>query len=94
MPDKLQIEQPKEDKVLLAKRDTLNDHIKKQVIHALGTPCDLQQVQVRKVWDDHYRVNIIVGMSVGSVKIANSFFLQTDRDGRLIASTPKITKEY
>jgi hypothetical protein len=94
MPNILQIEQPKENKMEHDERETLSDLIREQVIHALGEPMDLRSVQVRKVWNDHYRVNVIVGESAGSVRVAHSYFLVVDSDGRLIGSTPKVTKLY
>ena len=94
MPNKLQIEQHEEEKLEKEKREILNTLIKDQVIHALGTPMDLRHVQVRKVWNDHYRVNVIVGVNAGSVRVANSYFLKIDSDGSLITATPKITKQY
>jgi hypothetical protein len=39
-------------------------------------------------------VNVIVGESAGSVRVAHSYFLVVDSDGRLIGSTPKVTKLY
>jgi hypothetical protein len=93
MPNKLQCEQPK-DELEKEKRETLNNLIREQVIHALGMPIELRNVQVRKVWDDHYRVNVIVGENAGSVRVANSYFLEIDSNGSLIAATPKITKQY
>ncbi len=94
MPNKLQIDQPKENKIDHVEREKLSDLIRQQVIHALGKPMDLRSVQVRKVWDDHYRVNVIVGVNAGSVRVANSYFLVIDSDGSLITATPKITKQY
>jgi hypothetical protein len=94
MPNKLQSEQPKEDKMKQFENEKLDSLVEKQVIAALGTPMDLRSVQVRKVWDDHYRVNVIVGANAASVKIANSFFLVIGGDGSLIAATPKIMKQY
>jgi hypothetical protein len=94
MPNKLQCEQPKENKIEHDERETRNDLIREQVIHALGKPMDLRDVQVRKVWNDHYRVNVIVGPNAGAVRIANSYFLEIDSDGSLITATPKITKQY
>jgi hypothetical protein len=94
MPNKLQIQQPKETKMEHDERETLNDLIREQVIQALGKPMDLRNVQVRKIWNDHYRVNVIVGESAASVSIAHSYFLVIDSEGRLIAATPKITKQY
>ena len=93
MPNKLQHEQPKGE-MQRDERETLDDLIREQVIHALGTPIDLRNVQVRKIWKDHYRVNVIVGMNAGSIRVANSFFLEIDGDGSLIAATPTITKQY
>jgi len=94
MPNKLQYEQPKEDTMEQDKHATLNDLIREQVLHALGEPLDLRTVQVRKVSDNQYRVNVIVGVNAGAVRVANSYFLVVDSDGRLIGSTPKITRQY
>ena len=94
MPNKLQCEEPKEDEIEQDERERLNILIRKQVIHALGTPIDLRNVQVRKVWKDHYRVNVIVGVNAVSVRVANSYFVVIDSDGSLITATPKITKQY
>jgi hypothetical protein len=93
MPNKLQIEQPK-DVMEPDKRNTLNKLIREQVIRSLGKPTDLRDVQVRKVWADHYRVNVIVGVSAGAVSIAHSYFLVIDSAGSLINVNPKITKQY
>ena len=93
MPNKLLIEQLK-DEMAQDERKTFDNLIREQVINALGKPIDLRKVQVRKVWKDHYRVNVIVGMNAGSVRFANSYFLKIDSDGSLITATPKITKQY
>ena len=42
----------------------------------------------------YQRDNIIVGANAGSVRVANSYFVVTDGDGNVVASTPKITKQY
>jgi hypothetical protein len=94
MPNKLQCEQPKETTMDQSKREALHNLIREQVIHALGTPSDLREVQVRKVWDDHYRVNVLVGMDAVTVRIANSYFLVVDSESGLVTYTPKITKQY
>ncbi len=75
-------------------RETLNALIGEQVIQTLGQPNGLYSVQVRRLWEDHYRVNIFVGVDAVSTKIAQSFFLVVDGDGNIIASAPKITKQY
>lgn len=94
MPNKLQCEQAKEGKMQQDEPETLNNQIREQLIHAIGTPINLRNVQVRKVWNHHYRVNVIVGVNAGSLRIANSYFLKIDNDGSLVAATPKITKQY
>ncbi len=94
MPNKLQSEQPKEDNMEKHQRETLDSVIREQVIHTLGTPINLRNVQVRKVSDTQYRVNVIVGENAGAVRVANSYFLVVDSEGGLIAATPRITKQY
>jgi hypothetical protein len=93
MPNDLQCVQPKDDMKRID-REALDNQIREQVMQALGRPTDLRNVQVRKVWKDHYRVNVIVGDNAGSVRVANSYFLEIDSDGSLIVATPKITKQY
>jgi hypothetical protein len=68
--------------------------IGKHVIHTLGQPGDLHAVQVRHLWEDHYRVNVFVGVNAASAKVAHSYFLVADSDGNILASTPKITRHY
>jgi hypothetical protein len=68
--------------------------IGKRVIDTLGKPGGLHKVQVRRLWDDHYRVNVLIGEDAASAKIANSYFLEADSDGNIVRSTPKITKQY
>lgn len=72
-------------------RDAL---ISAQVLRALGQPGALHAVQVRRLWGAHYRVNVLVGAGVTSARIAHSYFLVTDEDGLIVASTPKITSLY
>jgi hypothetical protein len=55
--------------------------IGKRVIDTLGKPGGLHKVQVRRLWDDHYRVNVLIGEDAASVTIANSYFLEADSDG-------------
>ncbi len=93
MPNELQCEQPK-DEMKRDAREALDELIREQVIQALGRPVDLRVVQVRNVWKNNYRVNVILGANAGSVRIANSYLLEIDSEGSIIAATPKITKQY
>ncbi len=68
--------------------------IRKNVIDTLGQPHGLHGVQVRHLWEDHYRVNVFVGVDAASAKVAHSYFLVADSDGNILASTPKITRQY
>jgi hypothetical protein len=76
------------------KRETLNALIEQQVSHTLGRPGDLLSVQVRQLWERHYRVNVFVGVDVASAKVGHSYFLVVDSDGIILAATPKITRQY
>jgi hypothetical protein len=75
------------------KGETWNALIREQVIHALGKPSDLLVVQVRPLWGSRYRVNVFVGPDAMSARVANSYFLTADDDGKIIASTPPIKKQ-
>jgi hypothetical protein len=86
--DELQAGQEKRE------RQLLNAAIGNRVLHTLGRPASLHAVQVRRLWDDHYRVNVLVGVDAACMKVAHSYFLVADGDGNILASTPKITREY
>jgi hypothetical protein len=75
-------------------RQQLSAAIGRHVINALGQPHDLHRVHVRQLWDDRYRVNILLGLDAASARIAHSYFLVTDGNGNIVESAPKITKEY
>ena len=92
----MQTKPPREQHIDLErhKRETLNALIGERVIHTLGEPADLLQVQVRRLWENYYRVNILIGADAASGKVANSYFLQADGEGNILQSTPKILKQY
>ncbi len=75
-------------------RDRQRTLIGKRVIQTLGQPGDLHLLQVRHLWEDHYRVNVLVGLDAASAKVAHSFFLVADGEGNIVASTPQLTKQY
>lgn len=85
---KQHLDQDKQD------RQQLNAVIGKQVMHTLGQPRDLHRVQVRPLWEDHYRVNILVGTDAASAKVAHSYFLVADSAGNIMASTPQLARRY
>ena len=68
--------------------------IGQNVLRALGQPADLHKVQVRQLWEDHYRANVLVGADAASTKVAHSYFLLVGNDGNIIAATPAIVKRY
>jgi hypothetical protein len=68
--------------------------IGKHVMRTLGLPGDLYAVQVRDLWENRYRVNVFVGVDAASAKVAHSYFLVADSDGNILASTPKIMRQY
>jgi hypothetical protein len=74
--------------------ERLSALIKKRVLDTLGEPGNLHEVQVRRLWQDHYRVNVLVGADAASVRVAHSFFLEANHDGGIVGSTPGITKQY
>jgi hypothetical protein len=69
-------------------------HVGKQVMQTLGRPDGLRELQVRGLWSDHFRVNVFVGADATSARIANSYFVKTDSEGKIVLSSPSITKLY
>ena len=88
------LQQDRDEELSRDTRDTLNDLIGEQVVHSLGTPDDLLNVQVRRVGSDRYRVNVFVGKDVISGRVANSFFLTADGEGNILTSSPEIVRAY
>jgi len=68
--------------------------IRDTVLSVLGRPAERHRVQVRCVWGHHYRVNVFVGPDAASFKVAHSYFLKADRNGKILNSTPAITRVY
>ncbi len=90
MPTKQQREQDSD--LEQHKGETLQALIEEQVIHRLGKPLGVRKVQVRRLWENHYRVNVLTGDSAISAKIANSYFVRADSDGNIVDSNPEMTK--
>jgi len=91
MPTKQQVDHTdKEDSAGKQRNAAIGNH----VLRVLGQPGALHAVQVRRLWGEHYRVNILVGRDATSIKVAHSYFLVADSEGRILTSTPGITKEY
>jgi hypothetical protein len=68
--------------------------LRSYVLHGLGQPADLYAVQVRRLWDDRYRVNVFVGEDAVSARIAHSYFLIVDDTGKVSACVPEIRSAY
>ncbi len=75
-------------------RQHLSSLIGGHVMHTLGQPGNLHSVQVRSLWEGHYRVNVLVGVDVASAKVAHSYFLVADGEGNIVTSTPRIARKY
>jgi hypothetical protein len=68
--------------------------IGRQVLQALGEPPGFRAVNVRRLWEDHYRVNVLVGGHATSATIAHSYFLKADGTGHVVTATPQIMRRY
>jgi hypothetical protein len=68
--------------------------VRDNVLCDLGKPPLPHRVQVSCVWGDSYRVNVFVGPNISSFKVAHSYFLRADGDGKILTSFPAITRMY
>jgi hypothetical protein len=73
--------------------EVLKTLIRGHVLRALGEPGGTGRVQVRPLWGDYYRVNVVVGEGPGRFTIARSYFLRADGAGAILESTPKLTRQ-
>jgi hypothetical protein len=74
-------------------QERLDALIGSRVLSALGQPGDLHAVQVRRLWDNRYRVNVFTGVDATSAGVANSYFIVAD-DGNITAATPALARQY
>jgi hypothetical protein len=65
-----------------------------RLLDALGRRGDSYRAQVRRLWEGHYRVNLLTGDDAASTRIAASYFLVVDGEGSILASTPEITRQH
>ncbi|HEX3314792.1 MAG TPA: hypothetical protein VHR72_07880 [Gemmataceae bacterium] len=49
-----------------------------------------ERIQVHLLWENHYRVNVLVGDAALSVTIAKSYFLTVDGAGKIVACSPAL----
>jgi hypothetical protein len=76
------------------RRERLEALIAGAVLRALGRPDDLRYVQVRWLWDQYCRVNVLTGGESATPAIAHSYFLVTDGAGEILEASPTITRRY
>jgi hypothetical protein len=74
--------------------ETVTDHVRGQVLRALGEPDDRYEIRVRRLWEDHYRANVFLGEGLACGRIAYSYFLVADGDGNIVESSPALHKRY
>ena len=81
-----------EQKVAAVER--LESVVRTNVLSDLGNPMGAHRVQVKSVWGNFYRVNVFTGPDIASFKVAHSYFLQADLNGKILMSSPAIVKVY
>jgi len=68
--------------------------IRENVLVTLGRPDELLRVQVTRVGNTNYRVNVFVGPDATSCKVAHSYFLEADGNGKILSSSPVLARMY
>ena len=68
--------------------------VRDKVMSDLGSPPGPHRVRVKCLWAGRYRVNVFVGGDAASLKVAHSYFLEADGDGKVLACTPAVTRAY
>jgi hypothetical protein len=68
--------------------------VRDSVIHGLGRPDDLLRVQVTPVGSGRFRVNVFVGGHTASARVAHSYYVQADGNGKILESSPAVERLY
>ena len=87
-----QTELRREEEQVAAER--LAVRIRQQVLQKIGTPLGWHVVQVKPLWGDYFRVNVLIGESITTYTIRHSFFLLTDGEGGVVEASPEMVKSY
>jgi hypothetical protein len=66
----------------------------RDVLGRLGEPDGLHAVRVKPVSGSKYWVNVYVRAAAASYRVAHSYFVEADGDGRVLASSPAIARLY
>lgn len=85
-----QASEPQEKKA--QDQDRLKTAIRSHVLNALGRPNRLSRVEVRALWDDYYRVNVLAGENPGCIIIVHSYFIEADEQGNILQSQPPLNR--
>ena len=64
------------------------------ILFELGVPPGPHRLQVRRVWGHDYRANLFLGDDAASFKVARSYCLSADGDGKVLACCPPIVRTY
>lgn len=67
--------------------------IRDKLLQAIGEPADFFRLQVKSLWGDYYRANVLVG-TFNECRVDRSYFLRATPDGEIVASVPPIKREY
>jgi len=75
-------------------RPPRDDAVGGGVLAALGRPVGLYQVTARPLWQNYYRVNVLIGPDATNVRVAHSFFVDVGVSGEILSAIPPITRLY
>lgn len=68
--------------------------VRRHVLDGLGRPPDLYAVKVVRLWDNTYRVNVLVGAAADAVRCPHSYFVEATDDGAVLSATPRLVRVY
>jgi hypothetical protein len=72
----------------------LEAEVARSVLDMLGIPPRLYRVVVRRVVHLKFRANVFIGAGAGIFRVAHSFFLEVNTQGKIIDSSPDISRMY
>lgn len=67
--------------------------VTRQIIRDLGAPPRLQHIDVKRLWESHYRVNFWCD-DAGVPRLAHSYFAEVSLSGSIVRVDPAIERIY
>ena len=73
--------------------DVIAKRVGDNILLGLGRPSNLVHIQVKRLWESAYRVNVLIGVLLDAT-IQHSYFVKTNEEGEIVTTNPRVKRIY